>query len=127
MAVRRFVVVPVVLAVLVVSAWFDPAAARQGAAVVEAAQSVPVRLQPAVSTLAPGGSVSVSVVADVPSGTSLESWTIDVAFSPAVVNVITCTPSVGEVQLCTPSSNHVALSGASLSGLTGSVTVGTIV
>jgi hypothetical protein len=80
---------------------------------------------PSAPSVAPGGSVSVNVVADLTAGQSLGSWTVDLAYPPSQLTPVgancplsTCNLSFG--------NGEVRLTGASVGGLSGNAVLGSI-
>jgi hypothetical protein len=75
--------------------------------------------------IAPGGTGTAELTANVPSP-GLGAWTVDITYDPAKVTVSSCAPAQGGV--CNPhySATSVRITGASANGLIGSTSLGTI-
>lgn len=85
-----------------------------------------VFIDPASATVAPGGNVTVSLVAADPTP-NLGAWTIDVSFDPTVLDAVDCTP-VPPISACNAEFDFVTVrdAGASFPGLTGTIQLATI-
>ena len=76
------------------------------------------------ATVAPGGEVSVNVTAAA-TGDGIGAWNVDIEYDDSLVSLTGCTSSAG---ICNPAFgvNVARLVGASASGLSGDVTLGTL-
>ncbi|MDO8614307.1 MAG: cohesin domain-containing protein [Dehalococcoidia bacterium] len=98
-------------ALLVVAGWLALTGAAQAAA-----NSLSV--SPAAATVAPGGTVEVTIAAEAPSG-GLGGWTLNVTYDPAVVTP-TASSGRSNVNLAL-GPDTIGISGFETSGLTGAV------
>src|SRR3990172_7518977 len=86
-----------------------------------------IYIDPASATVAPGGDVTVSLMAGDPTP-NLGAWTIDVRFDSAVLDAIDCTPTAPAATVCNAEFDSVTVrdTGASATGLTGVIQLATI-
>jgi hypothetical protein len=76
------------------------------------------------ATTTPGGSVTVDVIAEA-TGDGVGAWNVDITYDADLVSLSACTSSTG---ICNPAfaDDTARLVGASASGLSGSVVLGTL-
>ena len=77
------------------------------------------------ATVEPGDEVTLNVTAQA-TDSGIGAYTVDVVYDGALVSATACTSAAGACSIDTVGINTVRLTGASTSGLTGDVTLGSI-
>jgi hypothetical protein len=96
-----------------------------GARPAAAAASARLSLQPAEVGAGAGRRTTVMLQAE--SGSSaLGAWTVDIAYDPTAVSVVSCTPAAGSLCNTSFAPGIVRIAGASASGLGGTQTLATL-